>query len=199
MESRLRLDGEYHIKIMRFWYVYLLVYGLFFWVYLDYILELMAGGFIFFYFVVLTVVGARYYREILKNLLSTLLEIEGTLYAKTIHPTYVPKYQMDYKKVILLESLPLIDVFLTYGVALLILKSGTYFGNVIFGAMILSLCILTRNIFYITKAFSNRDGVFEYTRYTLKVYKEIPEDYVNQFEYQGSDIRQSVFDKEMYK
>ncbi len=199
MKDNLRLDGQYQIKIMKFWYLYLIVYGVFFGLYLDYIMELMVGGFVFVYFILVLVIGARYYRELLKMLLSTLFEIDGQIYLKTIHPTYVPKYRMDYKKVMIFELLPLVDVFLTYGLAGFIFKDNPYMLHVIIGAMLLSLCILTRNLFYTFIAIQNREGVFEYTRDTLKVYKEIPEGYMNQFDYQGKDLRKSEFDKDMYK
>lgn len=161
---------KYDLKLLFF----LLPFGIYFYIFRDFLYDLFAGSFIFTYFVLLLVLGNRYFLELLKLPKIKDKEWHYICVLKTLKPNITPTNQLRFRDVLWMESMPFIVLQCIYFMLFIISKYGfetTYFTNSFVGVLLLNHLLLYKNIFYIGHVIRyHKEGLFFYTKNTIQVY-----------------------------
>lgn len=161
---------KYDLKLLMF----LVPFGIYFYLFREFLYNLFAGSFIFTYFVLLLVLMNRYLLEFLKLPKINRMKWGYISVFKTFRPNIAPIDEMRFGDVMWLECVPFIALQCIYFTLFIISRYGldiTYMTNSFIAVMILNAILLYKNIIYITHVLRYRkEGLFCYTKDTIRVY-----------------------------
>lgn len=161
---------KYDLKLLMF----LLPFGIYFYLFRGFLHDLFAGSFIFTYFVLLLVLMNRYLLEFLKLPKINRMKWHYISVLKTFRPNIAPTNELKFWDVIWFECVPFIVLQFIYFTLFIISRYGlgiTYMTNSFIAVMILNAILLYKNMIYVTHVFRYRkEGLFCYTKDTIRIY-----------------------------
>lgn len=163
---------RYDLRLLLF----LAPFGLYFYVFSDFLLGLFAGSFIFTYFVLALVLVNRYLLELLKVPYFRIRHWEYFVKLRSLNPEIATREQVRFLDVVTIELMPFValQVFYVglYGLLIQVLGSN-YLSNVCLGVLMINWIILYRNACYVLHGLRYRNrGVYTYKRRELWVYAQ---------------------------
>ena len=169
----MKLVSDYRVRYTKWVYLMIIPLIVYFFMFNEYIYNLVAGGIMFMYWTLLVMFINRYFKVWLQEKLALVLGYQPESFYMTLKPKVVPRKQLTAVDVQKLEGYPIIMVLainFLLATGLYAMLGQVYITQILFGGFVLSFNIHYTSISRIVKTLEYPNAYYEYTMISTKIY-----------------------------